>query len=394
MHYLANLPFGRRRLLNFGTLLALCVYYLNYGAIFDEGEVEGMSALTTLMRISSVVIILLAVSPLRFRPSVLWGYVILYLAGAFNLMFAVGVQGNLNDSLYFNTLLQLPILVALYGARWQIDYPRWMRFISIVLAVQVFIDVLVWQAGESLWLSSAFIGGVGNPSSFGLLCAVSMAFCFFHPCSGRGRWVLAAILAVGAVQTKSLFAVLAVTVIAAVWMVMERRRVLIGLFGVSGLLIALTLQVGAGDGEDTSFVEHKLNAVGALIGLIDYDVDSSASVAQRMAMHDTTFVAIADAPVQLLWGHLEGLAYWPMDSQLLTYLGTFGAPFLVFFIIFHLYWMWLAWRVRQVDNGFALLTLSLFGLIFTTNRILDYFPIAILYFLVVMSVLHIESTNY
>jgi len=234
----------------------------------------------------------------------------------------------------------------------------------------------------------AFVGGAGNPSSFGLLCAVGMAFCMFHPRAGRGRWVLAVTLAVGAVQTKALFSVLAVALIAGAWMAMGWRRALVGLLvGAAVALAALTLLAGTGDDGDTGFVEHKLNAAGALLGLVEYEVDSSASVSQRVEMHERTFAEFAAAPLRLLWGHLERLPYWPMDSQLLTYLGSFGAPFVAVFLLLHLYWTAWAWRARHVDKGFALLSLCLFGLIFTTNRILDYYPMAIMYFLVVTSAL-------
>lgn len=388
MHPQPSLPRSRRWLLNIGTLLALCVYYLNYGATFDEGEIQGGGSWTLLMRASAVGIIVLTLLPLRFRPGSTWCYVGLYLAGAASLSLASGLHGSLNDSFFFNTLLQLPVLVALDGTRWQVDYPRWMRFICQVLAVQTLVDVLVWQTGESLWLSMAFVGGAGNPSSFGMLCATGMAFCVFHPRAGRGRWVLAATLAVGAVQTKALFSVFAVALVAGTWMAMGWRRALVGLFvGTAVALAALTLFTGMGDDSDMGFVEHKLSAAGALLGLVEYDVDSSASVSQRLEMHEQTFTEIAAAPQRLLWGHLGRLPYWPMDSQLLTYLGSFGAPFVAVFLLLHLYWTACAWRQRHVDKGFALLVFCLFGLIFTTNRVLDYYPIATLYFLVVTSVL-------
>lgn len=368
--------------------MALCVYYLNYGATFDEGEIQGGGAWTLLIRVGAVCLVVLALTPLRLRASSAWLWVGLFLAGGVSLLFASGLHGNLNDSLYFNTLLQLPVLVALDTSRWQVDYARWMRFICSVLAVQTVIDVMVWQTGGSLWLSMAFVGGAGNPSSFGLLCAVGMAFCVFHPRAGSGRWLLTAILAVGAIQTKALFSVLAVALIAVVWMSMGWRRALIGLLASAAVaLAALTLLAGTGDDGDTGFIEHKLNAAGALLGLVEYDIESSASVSQRLEMHERTFAEIADTPWGLLWGHLERLPYWPMDSQLLTYLGSFGAPFAVGFLLLHMYWTAWSWRARHSDGGFALLSLCLFGLIFITNRILDYYPTAVLYFLVVMSLL-------
>jgi hypothetical protein len=234
----------------------------------------------------------------------------------------------------------------------------------------------------------AFVGGVGNPSSFGLLCTIGLAFCVFHPRANHWRWVLAGVLAFGAIMSKALFAALAVALVTGVWMAKGWRRALTGAsVGTLILMAALIPASGIGEDADTSFIAHKIKAAGALVGLVEYDVESSASVSQRVEMHQQTLSAIIAAPQGLLWGHLEGLPYWPMDSQLLTYLGSFGAATLLVFLMIHGFWTWRAWKMRNQDGGFAVVSLLLFGLIFTTNRVLDYFPIATLYFLVVATVL-------
>jgi hypothetical protein len=106
-----------------------------------------------------------------------------------------------------------------------------------------------------------------------------------------------------------------------------------------------------------------------------------------MEMHARTFDAIQVNPLSLIFGHLQGLPYWPMDSQFLTYLGSFGAPFLILFLSLHLYWTIRAWRKRNNDNGFAVVSFFVFGFIFAINRILDYFPVAIIYFILVSNAL-------
>ena len=72
-----------------------------------------------------------------------------------------------------------------------------------------------------------------------------------------------------------------------------------------------------------------------------------------------------------------------MDSQLLSYLGSFGALMLALFVALHLLWHYRAWLVRHSDGGFAFVAMALFALNFATNRILEYFPLASLYFLLV-----------
>jgi hypothetical protein len=379
----AALPAHRWPILLGGTLLALCVYYFNYGATFDEGEMQGGNALTMAARVLAVAAIVWALRPYKLRPDSALSLALLYLACAWSLLLSFALLGSLNDSLFVNTLLQLPILVALTATAWHVDHARCFRFMGVVIALQTAGDTVVWLSDASLWISEAFVGGVGNPSSFGLLCSVLCTFFLFHPRAGRARWLLALVLALGAVMSKALFAVLAVAIVSAVWLACSWRRAALGLVAiVVAAAGALTFLAGNAD-DDTGFIEHKLNAVGALIGLVEYDIDSSATVSLRLEMHQETLAAISKEPLRLIFGHLGGKPYWPMDSQLLTYIGSFGALMLAAFVALHFYWLTQAVRSRRVDGATAAWSLLLFGLIFATNRILDYFPVAMLYFLIV-----------
>jgi hypothetical protein len=181
--------------------------------------------------------------------------------------------------------------------------------------------------------------------------------------------------------------VLAVAVVSAAWVALGWRRAALAAISIAAVAVLGLAMLDTGEADGVSMVEHKLSAAGALLGLLDYDIDSSASVSLRLEMHQDTMSAIGKQPLQLLWGHLEGKPYWPMDSQILTYLGSFGAPMVLAFVGLHLWWLLLAWRARRRDGGFAVWSLALFGLIFLTNRVLDYFPVATLYFLLVTMVL-------
>lgn len=380
----ARLPLWKERVFRSGIALALCVYYLNYFGEFDEGEIPNASITTLLMRALSVGLIVFALAPFRRPPW--WAWIILgfYAYGTASLSIAAVMHGGLNDTLFFNAVLQLPVLFALSGTRWQIDYPRCMRFVVEVLVVQLAIDPLITLAGVSLWGSMAFIGGVGNPSSFALLCSIGMTFCVFHPVAARRRWVLGGLLALGAIQTKAMFGVFAVGLILIVRVASSWRRRATEIT-LCLILAACTLPLlKAVDGQhEIGFLEHKLTAAAALLGLVEYDMNSSASVSQRLEMHQRTAASISDTPSGLLWGHLEGLPYWPMDSELLTYLGSFGLPFVAGLMMLHGYFTCCAWKSRKADGGFHVVALILFGFIFLTNRILDYYPIAMVYWLVV-----------
>ena len=378
-----ELPSGHWITLCLGSVLALSVYYFNYGTTFDEGQIEGASPFTMILRLLSIALIVWSLRPFNFQFNSLALLTILYVASATSFLLSIGISGGSNDILFFNTLLQLPVLIALSATTLKINYARWFRFIGVVLALQVIVDAMIWFTGASLWLSEAFIGGVGNPSSFGFLCSLLVAFFLFHSKAGPIRWVFVLILAVGAIMSKSLFAVIALGIVYIVWIFFSWRRIILSVVAIGAVAVSVpTLLYNTGFSQIV-FIEHKLKAVGALIGLVDYDVDSSASVSLRVAIHEQTFTAIAQDPLRLIYGHLEGKQYWPMDSQFLTYLGSFGVIILAGFLILHFIWLRYSICNRNINGIFNFCALLIFGLIFFTNRILDYFPIAIIYFMLI-----------
>ena len=373
------------RTLMAGTALSLSVYYSHYATEFSEGEAES-SPVALIARLIAVFLLVFALRPVRVRMDSTFALTATYCLALVSFLTAWAVHGSTNDSFVLNTVLQLPVLLALSGTRLRIDYARWFRFIARLAVFQAAIDVAVVAAGSALWISGAFVGGVGNPSSFGLICTVMCAFCLLHPQAGRGRRVLAVALGGAAVMTKSLFAVIALAVVGVIWASRNWRRLVASSVVVTVVATMIYYFVlGAEDNDDPSFVGTKLRAAAALLGFVSYDVDSSLSVAGRLAIHQLTYDAVRDQPWQVLSGHLQGAVYWPMDSQVLTYLGSFGMAMLLAFLLIHTLWTRRAFLNSKNDGGFSFVALLIFSFVFLTNRILDYFPVATLYFLCVMS---------
>lgn len=374
----ASMPKWRWRFLQVGTLLLVSVYYLNYGAGYSDGSSEASNPLTIVVRLLAIALIVFALLPIRLKLDATVALAAFYLLSAGSLVMAWGQTGEINDTLFFNAVIQLPVLVALSGTYWSVDFARWMRFIARCLVAQAALDAIVLLSGATLWDSEAFVGGLGNPSSFALYCCIAFSFCLLHPQAGRHRYKLAIALAGSAIMTKALFAVMAVIIVYVVWAIRGWRRLAASLILVP---IVVLIGVNNSDSMGLGFVAHKLKAFSALLGFVDYDVDSSTSVSGRIEVHKRTYEAIIEDPVGLLLGHLDHQPYWPMDSQVLTYLGSFGALMLLVFIALHMLWISRAWRHASIDGAFTVLALTVFGLIFLTNRILDYFPVATMYFL-------------
>lgn len=366
-----------------GLALALCVYYLNYTVSFNEGQIEVTSPFTTVIRLLSIGLISASLIPFKRKYGTLWLLVLLYMVAAASYFLSVASYGSANDALFINTLIQLPVLIALSATVHDVDYCHWFKFIGFVLALQVIGDVIIGFRGDALWLSGAFIGGVGNPSSFGFLCCLLMAFYLLYPKIGPARWLFVAVLSFGTVRSESLFSVLGLVIVFVYWMFQNGKRFILSCLIIGASLVGIKAGgIDTADGK-LAFIEHKIYAASALLGLMDYDIQSSESVSLRVKIHYQTLRAIADDPLRLIYGHLGTKTYWPMDSQILTYLGSFGLIILLAFLVLHISWARQAFLKKKIDHGFAFVALVLFGLIFLTNRILDYFPVAIVYFILI-----------
>ena len=379
----AQPSYGSSISLRIGLALGLSVYYLNYSTTFDEGQIDAASPLTMLGRLLSVMLIVWSLKPFKLRSDASVLLVFLYIAAATSFFLSIAISGETNDILFTNTLIQLPVLVALSATTQRVDYARWFRLVGIILTLQVIGDVIIGLAGDALWLSGAFIGGLGNPSSFGFLCCLLVTFYLFHPKAGSLKWLFVLIISIGAFKSESLFAVISLGIVYFLWMIRRWGWLIAGGLIMGVAVTGIYILDENTTGEQISFIQHKLSAVGALVDAVDYDVESSASVSLRIQIHSETFAAIEDDPLRLFYGHFEGKQYWPMDSQLLTYLGSFGVIMLMIFLSLHVAWLKMSFKNKICDGGFIFISLVLFSLIFLTNRILDYFPVATIYFLLI-----------
>lgn len=368
----------------------MSTYYLNYGQRSIDGVGDASSLMTFPLKLAAVTLIVWSLKPFQFKFNLpLLLIVVLFLLFAGSLLMAGALAGGINDTLIANTFIQLPVLYAFTDTACKVDFGKWFRFIGSYLALQIILDIILSSRGIFLWTSESSVGGLGNPSSYGLFCTILYAFYLLYPQEGRGKFVMAVFMATGAIMSKSLFAVLILALVSVLWVVQSYGRILCAML-VTPALAALALRLNSSAG---AFVEHKLRALGAVLGLGEYDVESSASVSLRLQIHKKTFLGIVNDPLTLLTGHISGKPYWPMDSQFLTYIGSFGMIAFLIFLMLNFDSLNKAFRGRAIDGGFSATVLLIFLLIFATNRILDYFPVAILYFSCIALAYHVARIN-
>ena len=212
-----TLPHNRWVFLRISFALLISVYYYDYSIEFSEGSTSDNGPLLLALKIIPVALIYLSLSPrFRFCPSL--ALIMIYALFATSYLLGGIVAYEFNDKLFLNTLIQIPVLIALSMSSWKIDLPKLLQFIGSILAIQICIDTLILWNGSSIWMSNAYVGGVGNPSSFGLECCLFMAFYLLHPSRGKLSYVMAAVVMFGAVMTSSLFAALTAASLFIIWM--------------------------------------------------------------------------------------------------------------------------------------------------------------------------------
>jgi hypothetical protein len=115
------------------------------------------------------------------------------------------------------------------------------------------------------------------------------------------------------------------------------------------------------------------------LGLVEYEVNA-ASVSVRLGVHERAIYLFNEQWLSMFLGHPYFISYDKNDSQFLTYALSFGIPLVILFLLFNLRLLYVSFRMRE---KFYFIFFASFLLIFATNRILDYFPISLVYFLMV-----------
>jgi hypothetical protein len=377
-------PAGSRLLLAAGLCLGLSILYQIYIYDFSEGVLTGGERPRLLLKLTSVALFLLAirnyVSVRVFSLNFLLKLPLLFIA-----LTIVAIAPFLTNEYIqaVNLLFFMPLLFIDWNRPGGAElYRRIWALIVFIVVVQMLLDpVLKWylQVG---WSNAALVGGMGNPNVFGIfMVAAGLASAILL--QQRFAWI-STILFLATVLTGSLASALVGFTCALVQLVRLIIRsplrtllpaaLLVALLPLSTLAMALLT--------DATAVTHAFNKLVALSELLGGGSGGgSESISVRMDYTQRGLNMIGEAPLAVITGHPQGRAMYSGDGMWVALLVTYGLPLTLYFLAVNLLVIYRAIRTGGRDLLFSACIVATTLAFLVTNRILDYWPTALIYLL-------------
>lgn len=360
------------------SAVVLCNYYYLYFSQFAEGESEGGLAFS-LIKLAGAALLSLAI----LKPSIRLKYsqeeialIALIFLALIIFSFKSALHG-LSDVMFLNTIICLaPFLILkerVGSARTRIFYESCL----FIITLQVAVDTYVLKNNLSIWENKAFIGGLGNPSSFGLVCNILIAYILLKRPARPSSVFYFAVMAFGIFMTSSMLSAITLVFTTLIWAALNISLKKIAYISIA-LLSILTLTINFA----SEHLIYKLNSITNIFSDNSTN-EGSRSVSLRVEIHKIYVENITNNPLDgLLYGFSDS-AYMKFDSQILTYLSSFGALFsLLFFLIVIL----LTLKLLTKKYHFEATCICLFLLTFATNRILDYYPLPLFFAMAILAI--------
>ena len=360
----------------FACVLIYSNYYYYYFFEFSQGLSSAPGQFFVLKSFGVAFFFLVFFYPFRFRRLGLDDLIlILFLFVCFFYYLFKRFYVGQGAALFGNFLIPACIFV-FFESRVSSSSLRFFFDVSVFLVVmQVVIDFLILWGGISLWDNLAFVGGVGNPSSFGVICVILIAYVLLLKKIGFICFLQAAILAVGVIGSKSLFCVVALVFVflCVIWFYSK------SIFLFSLLLSPVVLGLIWG----FLLPEHVKFKLFSLYGLlVDGDLSgASQSISLRYLIHEHAIEHFAENYFyDTFFGYLD-LFYYGVDSQVLSFIGSVGLLPAMIFVLWNFYLIFSNYLLKGEGGYFLLLSSLVFFFLIFSNRIFDYYPVAFLFFI-------------
>jgi hypothetical protein len=268
--------------------------------------------------------------------------------------------------------------------------------------VQLVFSCIFATMGKSLWLDDRYAGFMANPNSFALLLNLAVAVCLAGMVYGNDEpKITVASLAgigaatIGAIHTKSsgqfiiLIFLVCYSIVLCIWV---RRSAVARL--AAALLAILAISASFGQKTVDSVIVPISDLVTSSLGLKPIetarvkalgDRELSVSITNRRDMIGRALSVFGKGPASAMLGDFETREYLEMDGQFWVFLANDGLLSVLAFGFAALF-VYIA-SLRMLSAGsplvFALhLMIVAFGITLLASRVLQYFPLNWLFFLI------------
>jgi hypothetical protein len=382
-----------------------CLYYVLYFATFNEGEPQINLYLIHGLKFIALCLLFYGFSPYlpqRKTPRLLWAYVAFGGLCFLNYVAASFMYGGYGAALFFNQLIFLPFGILIFKSEMDEPVVKTMDTILCILLLQIPLCALLTVFQHPLWpnatffdgagkLYPAFVGGMSNPNSFG----VALVLCLIYVNSLRAadRWSVpfSTLLILGALMTQSLLVACLLPVVPIVLFYFDRdsRRFIIR-EGHYAVLLKL-----ASAANFTPHLDIKILALLQKFGLA-HDAVQAGSIEGRLTQTQHVMSALVFQNMHaflraVFWGHSDGAVYMPVDSQYFCLLLNFGIALAAMFLALNGLLLMRALRAAPKYRAFLFTSLVVFNIAFVANRLLDYFPMGLLYVLLLAATFRQDS---
>lgn len=354
-------------LIYFGLALVFNLQIINYFFEFNEGVVQGGESLRLVLKfisISMIYIFIVKLNKYIFKENILaLGFFSIAL-----LLILIRIPFfESRDWLFINNFLAVPILL---GSTAKFNFKAIDQTLLVSFFLWVSLDFYNLQNSNTIWGNKAFIGGVGNPSSYGLiliyLYEVSIKTLSLNKIIKR---VLKALIFINLIMTQALMPILIF-----LYLRFLRKGKQLFFVLISSTIIIYNLETAL---FYMPGYHWKLKLESLLFFLNSSDtLGSSASILTRIDFLEDLFI-LFENPKSFFIGNINNSFYNSGDSQYVTYATSFGVLLFLIFLYYIVKLVRDSYKTKYF-NFFIALTLIL-----VTNRILDYWPIPILIYLTI-----------
>lgn len=280
-----------------------------------------------------------------------------------------------------NMVFFLPLLAIDFDKfRYEHLFNRFFSVFSLILIIQVLLDPILKVITGIYHANMALIGGVGNANSFGYLLLCSAIYCLL--CLRNRR--IFYFLCFASVFTGSLIILVAAFVMVFISFLNNVRNLNfsnLAVYAIVAVILFYIVEVFYQENTGSFFrgLSHATEKFWSLMLFLEGTQFESASISVRKEYMLEGLRLITDNPWSLLIGHPAKTALYTGDGWWLGLIVTHGLLWTMLFFGCNVFAFLKGLKLRTSEGRCSSFVILLTCTILLTNRILDYWPAAIVY---------------